>query len=253
MYEHLNANAISAKKFALVVGNARSGTTIVGAIIDSHARMLCANELSLSASFWRDVTRQQIIENIVENCRLNFNANRLSEGYSYGIKTNTKEAPAIAVIADKIWNPALLLLAGQRNLLASLQERMGAEVVLVHCVRNPFDVIATMHRRSGASLRDRLGWYLMHCEAIQIIIERAEQPIFLLRHEELIERPREISGQLFEWLGYPTAEEHLDAIQAKVFHQPHQTRAEVGWTTELTQAVERLSDRYAFLQGYGLE
>ena len=103
--------------------------------------------------------RQQIIENIVENCQLNFNANRLSEGYSYGIKTNTKEAPAIAIIADKIWNPALLLLAGQRNLLASLQERMGSEVVLVHACATP----STSSRPcTGAAerLRDRLGWYL---------------------------------------------------------------------------------------------
>ena len=211
--------------------------------------MLCANESSASTVFWRDISRQQIIDNIVENCIRNFNSNRPSEGYLFGIRTSKKSDLDIAVIGDKIWNPALLLLAGQRNLLASLQDRMGAKIVLVHCVRNPFDVIATMHRRSGASLRDRLGWYVMHCEAIQIIIDRCEQSIFLLRHEELVERPHEISRQLFEWLGYPTTDEHLNDIQARVFSKPHQTRLDVQWNDDLTRAVETLSERFSFLRG----
>lgn len=253
MYELLNASAISAEKFALVVGNARSGTTIAGAIIDSHPQMLCANELSASATFWRGIDRDKILDNIIDNCRLNCHNNRPSENYLYGIKTDKKYARDIAVIGDKIWNPALLLMAGQRDLLASLQDQMGAQVVLIHCVRNPFDVIATMHRRSGASLRDRLGWYIMHCEAIQIIIEREEQPIFLLRHEELIEDPRGTSRRLFEWLGYPTVEEHLKSIQARVFPTPHQTRGEVVWSSDLIHALEKLCDRFAFLREYQCE
>ncbi len=238
------------KKFALIVGNARSGTTIVGAIIDSHSKMLCANESSASGVFWRGMDRPQILDNIIDNCRHNLANQRPSEGYLYGINTCDKNAQDVEVIADKIWNPALLLLAGQRNLLTSLQDRTGAETVLVHCVRNPFDVIATMHRRSGAALRDRLGWYAMHCEAIQMIIDRDEKPIHLLRHEDLSERPVQISRELFEWLGYPTSEAHLKDIQSRVLPKPRQTRLEVEWSDELIQAVDGLTDRYAFLRGY---
>jgi hypothetical protein len=253
LYEQLTATAISPEKFALVIGSPRSGTTIIGAIIDSHPKMLCANESSASEVFWRDMGRLQILDNIIDNCRQSLSNNRPSAGYFYGIKTSKKDCHDIAVIGDKIWNAAVLPLAGQRNLLASLQNRTGAKIAVIACLRNPFDVIATMHRRTGASLRNRFGWYAMHCEAIRIIIDRGEQPILLLRHEELLERPHEICRQLFEWLGYPTTDEHLNDIRARVLPKPHQTRFEVDWTADnLTQAFEKLFDRYAFLRGYAL-
>jgi hypothetical protein len=253
MYEQLDAALIAPETFVLVVGNARSGTTIVGAIIDSHPHMLCANESSASAIFWRDMNRQQILENMIENCRRNLASDRPSEGYLYAIYAGDKDSAAIAVIGDKIWNPALLLIAGQRNLLSSLQERTAAAIRLVHCVRNPFDVVATMHKRSGAPLRDRLRWYVMHCEAIQIIIEREESPIMLLRHENLIANPRAVSRDMFEWLGHPTTEEHLDLIQAKVFQEPRRTRYEIQWPDDLIREVERLQIRFPFLAGYDFE
>ena len=190
MYERLNAKLVSPEKFVLVVGSNRSGTTIAGAIIDSHPRMLCANKSTASMRLWRDMTRSQIVENIIENCRHNIAADRPSEGYLYGVPTRDKDSAAISVIGDKVWNSALLIMAGQRHLLSSLQERTGADVMLLNCVRNPFDVIATMHRRSGASLRDRFRWYVMYCEATQMLVERDEWPMMTLRHEDLIDDPK---------------------------------------------------------------
>jgi hypothetical protein len=46
-----NGERLRPSRFALVVGNARSGTTIVGSIIDCHPNMLCANETRASARY----------------------------------------------------------------------------------------------------------------------------------------------------------------------------------------------------------
>jgi hypothetical protein len=250
MYERLKPDFIAPQKFVLVVGSARSGTTIVGAIIDSHARMICANETAASANFWRGLSGKQILEEIIANSAANYAAGRRSEGYSYAIETDDKESSEIAVIGDKVWNPALLLMAGQPTLLASLEQVMRCSVALVHCVRNPFDVIATMHQRSGASLRDRLRWYRIHCEAIQIIIERDDFPILLVRHEDLIADPFAVSTQISEWLGFPTSEEHLARIRGKVYALPHKSRLTVDWSSEIIQGVVTLTSRFPYLAGY---
>jgi hypothetical protein len=253
LYEGLNADSIKPERFALVVGNARAGTTIVGAVMDSHARMICAHESMSSMNFWRRLDRRQILEEIVANSRASFATGRRSADYQFAIETEDKAADAIAVIGDKVWNPALLLMAGRRPLLAELEQEMGCPLVLVHCVRNPFDVIATMHRRSGASLRDRLRWFAMHCEAIAIIIERGDVPVTLVRNEDLIADPRAVAAQLFEWLGHPTSEMHLARISDKVYRKPNRSRVEVEWSGDLIHEVDGTIQRFPFLAGYSLD
>lgn len=248
----MRADDVRPERLVLVIGNARSGTTVVGSILDSHQAILCANETRASNNFWRGLNRQDIVTEIVENSRAHYDSGRVWTGYQYRIDTPDKELSSIRVLGDKVWNPALLLMAGQRDLLSGLSATMDCPVVLVHCVRNPFDVIATMHRRSGASLLDRLRWYTMHCEAVQMLIERGE-PVFLLRHEELVGAPAAVASELFMWLGQEVDEEHLDRIKGVVFRDPRRTRQEVEWEPGLVRSVERLVERFAFLSGYGLD
>jgi hypothetical protein len=248
----MSTAAINPRKFSLIMGNARSGTTIVGSIVDSHPRMICANESAASATFWRDLNRDQIIAEIVGNSAANYTAGRPSSGYQYRIETAQKREADIEIVADKIWNPAMLLLAGDRRLIATLSDRMQCPVVLVHCVRNPFDVIATMHRRSGASLSDRIRWYAMHCEAAQILIERDDTPIHLLRHEDLMASPEETSVELFRFLGDRLSAEQGTAIRQRVFSEPRRTHAEIAWSADLVDKVDELIGRFEFLKGYKL-
>jgi len=253
MRERLSPDFLNPRSFVLVVGNARSGTTIVGSIIDSHPRMICANETTASANFWRGLDRREILEEIAANSAANYASNRPSEDYVYAIETEAKFSGDIAVIGDKVWNPALLLMAGQSKLLDNLQELMRCSVVLVHCVRNPFDVVATMHRRSGLSLRDRLGWYTMHCEAMQMILDRDEFPVLLVRHEDLVADSRAVCRRMFGWLGHVTTDEHLTRIQKRLFLQPHVTRASVDWPADIVAEVADLTSRFSYLSGYRLE
>jgi hypothetical protein len=253
MPHDLDARIVNPKKFALVVGNARSGTTIVGSILDSHPQMLCANETMASMTFWQGLDRQTIFDEISRNSHLNAISGRPSQGYSYAIETDSKVSDAITVVADKIWNPALLFVAGNPHVLCSLEETTGCAVMLVHCVRNPFDVIATMHRRSGAPLRDRIRWYTMHCEAAQMLIERGDNPLLTVRHEEMIAVPGTVSAALFEWLGFPTDDAHLGRISDRVMPHPNRTRQAVDWPMELRQQVETIIARFSFLEGYSLQ
>jgi len=236
------------RKFVLVVGNSRSGSTLLGSVLDSHANILCANESDESKVFWRSLSREQIIAGIERNSADNTASGRFSEGYHYAIETPARGA--VEIYADKIWNPALLLLAGDRGLIGRLAETMSAPVSLVHCVRNPFDVIATMHKRSGATLEDRTRWYFMHCEAALSLYERGEA-VYDVRSEVLIADPRETSASLFNWLGQASDAAHLDRIAAVVAPAANRSRDKVEWRPALATSIERRFADYPFLRGYG--
>jgi len=236
-------------KFVLIVGNARSGTTIVGSIVDSHPNMICANESASSAVFWRGRDRAEIIAEIKDNSARNAAEGRQSSGYHYAIPT--PEKADIHVYADKCFNPALLLLAGDRGLIDRLSDTMQCPVTLIHCARNPFDVIATMHRRSGASLQDRTRWFFMHCDAAMNLIDRGHLE-FVVRSEGLIAEPRKLPDLLFQYLGFPTGPAHLDRIASVVSKTPNHTRNEIKWPSALTADIERRCADYPFLRGYTL-
>ncbi|MDC3049077.1 hypothetical protein OA162_05180, partial [Synechococcus sp. AH-736-A19] len=69
--------------YCLIVGNARSGTTIIGSVIDAHPNAVIANETKASASFWEGLSRESILNEVMENARLNYESNRISSGYEY--------------------------------------------------------------------------------------------------------------------------------------------------------------------------
>lgn len=239
------------EKYVLVIGNSRSGTTIVGSILDSHPQMICGNETASSASFWRGSTLETITAEIEENSSRNAQLGRPSEGYQYAIGSAPKSQ--ITVLADKIWNPAVLLLAGDRRLLSRLRTTMGVPISLIHCVRNPFDTISTMHRKSAATLRDRLRWYFMHCDAIQVIIERQEEPIFEIHNEDVVSHAEDTSRGLFDWLGYPSSAQHLSNIRARVSETYNASRHSVVWTDDLIREVECRASGFPFLSRYAFK
>lgn len=236
------------EKYVLVIGNSRSGTTIVGSILDSHPRIICGNETASSATYWRGATFESITVEIHENSARNAKQGRPSEGYHYAIASAPKSD--IAVLADKIWNPAVLVLAGDRMLLSRLQDKMGVPISLIHCVRNPFDTIATMHRKSGATIQDRIRWYFMHCEAIQMLIERGDTPILEMHNEELVRDAQGASRDIFNWLGYPASQQHLAEIRSVVSPTYNRARQALAWEHHLVDEVQRRASAFPFLSRY---
>jgi hypothetical protein len=240
-----------ARCFVLIVGNARSGSTLLGAVLDGHPQAVVANETSSSFSFWRNLTRPDILRDVYDNASRMAAEGRLSEGYRYQIGASPASKKRILIIGDKVWNPALLLLHGNPGLLGSLEERLGMPVRLVHAVRNPFDVIATMHRRSGATIADRMRWYFMHCEAAAAMEIRLPPERFLeSHHAALLAAPGKELGRLVDFVGLERDGAHLEAVRQKLFSRPRRTAGEVAWKTEDISEVVRRMAEFQFLHRY---
>lgn len=240
--------------FALVVGNARSGSTLVGAMIDAHPEMACANESAASALLWRDRDRDAIIAELNSNIARNRAEGRPSEGYRYGVEGGAGDAAAVRVLGDKIYNPTLLMLHGNPRLLPSLAERMGCPVRIVHVLRNPLDAIATMHRRSGEPVADRLRWYFMHLDAAAALEARVGGEGWLdLRLEDLIAEPDVWLTRLAALFGRDGPETYLAACRDRLFDAPRRTRDKAEWSAADLETLRRRARDYPLLAPYWAE
>jgi len=235
--------------FLLVIGNPRSGSTMLGAVLDAHPAMVVANETLASSTLWCDLDRGAILDGIRENAACAAANGRLSEGYSYQIGPGPDAKRHVRVAGDKIWSPATLLLHGDHGLIPSLEDRVGVPVRIIHAIRNPFDTIATMHRRSGASLADRTRWYFMHCEAAAAIAARLPHDGFIeSHHDDLLATPAAEIERLCTFLGLPLDHEHVAA--AMRFPRPRRTGAAVPWSDTDTAAVRSGIARFPSLTRY---
>jgi hypothetical protein len=237
--------------FVLIVGNARSGSSLLGAVLDAHPTAVVANETDGSVNLWRDLAGPQILRLIYETAARNAAAGRPSEGYRYQIGPPPQSKSDIRLAGDKTWNPALLMLHGNPGFLPSLEERLGVPVRLVHVIRNPFDTIATMHRRSGASLEDRTRWYFMHCDAAAALQERLPATRFLdSHHADLLAEPTAELCRLGEFLGLPTCDDHRAAVTRLLYDRPRRTADSVPWTAGQIAGVARRMAQFDFLHRY---
>jgi hypothetical protein len=237
--------------FVLIVGNARSGSSLLGAVLDAHPAAVVANETDGSVNLWRDLAGPEILQLIYETAARNAAAGRPSEGYRYQIGPPPQSKSDIRLAGDKTWNPALLMLHGNPGFLPSLEERLGVPVRLVHVIRNPFDTIATMHRRSGASLEDRTRWYFMHCDAAAALRERLPAARFLdSHHADLLAEPAGELRRLGEFLGLPTCDDHRAAVTRLLYDRPKRTADSVPWTAGQIEGVARRVAQFDFLHRY---
>ena len=239
------------KTFCLVIGNSRSGSTILGSIVDAHPNAVVANETMASQAFWKGMGKGEILGEIIENSSANYRSGRQSEDYQYQIGASPEAKSSVCVYGDKIWNPATLLLHGDYDLISRLGNQLAARVVLIASIRNPFDTIATMHRRSQAPVKDRIRWFFMHCEALAALEEKTIQPNYLISyHEHLIDCPDEEISRICRALMLPLDHQHLENVKRLLYKRPKQSGAAIDWTVaDVDDVLERMQ-RFPFLSIY---
>jgi len=242
---------IKPEKFLLIIGNARSGSTILGAALDAHPNMIIANETKESAMWWRGLEGEQIVSGILKNAE-----RQASEDSRYNVCGQKSAWPPsskqeIRVLGDKVWNPTTLLLSGKYDLIPSLEERLAAPITVIHACRNPFDVITTMHQKSGAPIGDRIRWYWAHCESVAAIIERLPANRSLhVHHEKLVQQTSLVLKDCCNLLDVSFDPEYLERCKQMLFSVPRQTRQQCVWTDQDILRVHGLIENFSWLKFY---
>ena len=146
------------KKMVFFVGNDRSGSSILGSLMDAHPHTIITNDFNLFKNIpplAADCTNQRINKELFNSMYLKSTSDvfgiraNLSKGYSLGVKGMWQGAydRHIDVIGDKnSGNTTRYYLKNEgefeRN-YRNLKKRLGIPMRIIHAIRNPFDIIAT--------------------------------------------------------------------------------------------------------------
>ena len=237
--------------FVLIIGNSRSGSTALGSVIDHHPNAMIAQESPASSNFWRNIDGETILRQVYDNALHNERAGRPWQGYQYSTPSFSIENRRIEVAGDKIWNPATLLLHGDIGLIGRLEQTLGVPVQILESIRHPLDCIAAMHKRSSASLEDRVRWYFMHLEATAAIRDRMTFRNYqCVYHEHLIESPEIELTRLFRFLDLTEAQEHANKARDILFKTPERKRATVDWPDSVLRDIHERMLRLESMQPY---
>lgn len=242
--------------FCLFIGYARSGTSLVGSLLDAHENAIIAHELDVLRFVRPGLTRAQLFSLLCSNSRTFTAAGREWAGYSYRIADQWQgQADVLKVIGDKTAGVTTRRLAAQPDLLDRLSAKVGVRVKLIHVIRNPFDMIATRHRhRPDRSLDLLAARVFALVQAVsQLRTRLGPEVVFDLYHEELIADAATQLRNLCAFLGLEASADYLRSATGIVFPTPHRSRTECDWPAALVDSIHARNARTPFLSHYRID
>ncbi|HEX6307161.1 MAG TPA: sulfotransferase domain-containing protein [Longimicrobiales bacterium] len=236
--------------FALFVGYPRSGHTVLGAVLNAHPDAVISHELHPLRNDW---SRTRLFHAVLDRDDWWKRLGWQWEGWDYLIPGQWQgRYRTLRVLGDKSGGRTSRYVREHPAALTELTNRLGSvRLRMIHHVRNPFDTIATMHRKGQpgvVTLDDAIARYPEHCEGVRIALDSAD--VLTLDHETLTADPHATIRELCEFVGLAPHADHIDAAARIVHPSARRSRDLVEWTPEQTERVLAIMDRYPFLVQY---
>jgi hypothetical protein len=245
------------RAFVIFVGQPRTGHSLVGALLDAHQHALIAHELDVLKYVAAGFDRRRLYALLVGAERRRVAAGHVSStGYRYAVDGQWQGGyDGLQVIGDKKGGRSTIRLGQDIGLLGRLRATVGVDVHVVQVVRNPYDTIATMHRRAPKRpLADVVELFFAIADTTDEVRARVDPSRFHeMHHDELIADPqRELNG-LCEFVGLTAPAGYLDACSAIVRDAPHRSRDEIAWPPGLVDHIAARSAGHSSLARYGFD
>jgi sulfotransferase family protein len=244
------------KTYCMFVGYPRTGHSLIGSLLDAHPRIIIAHEFDALGFFERGFSREQVFHLLLENSKKMAAMGRRHSGYSYEVPNQWQgRFEKLQILGDKRGATAALRFYNNPRLLNLLRNKVGKELKFVHVIRNPYDVIATMTRRTRRkTFATRIDFFFLLCSSIsKLKNELRPDQIFDLRLESFIGAPKLHLERLCSFLGVQADEQYLEDCASILFQSPKKSRFDVQWTSDSVSNVRERMEEFSFLSGYAYD
>lgn len=240
------------QSYLLFIGYPRSGHSLIGALLDAHPDMVVAHELDVLRYQAAGFDREQIAYLLIRNSELFASAGRGWGGYDYQVPGQWQgRFRKLRVLGDKKGGSTTLKLGLKPERLDHLEALFEQRARYLHVVRNPFDCIATIARRTGQDLDSVTGRFFEMCAINRSLKDRIPaERLFEIRHEDMLAQPAEQLRRICAFLQVAPEADYLAACAAIVTPARRPSREKLAWRAEQIAAVEDHIERYDFLAGY---
>lgn len=243
--------------YCMFIGYPRSGHTLVRSLLDAHPNAVIANEEHVLGHVADGTTsRFTLYTRILENTRTQAQRRNEWTGYSYHVPGGRQGTyTTLHVIGDKKGGESARLLHKKPYLTETLKRIVQVPLRTVHCIRNPYNNIASMAVRSNRSIEAVLEEYR---ERVAFITDWRKKRVYGkhyldVYHEALIEQPEKTLSELLAFLTLPESKEYSTHAKRIIFTEPRMHAAEVSWKKSEIQEIEHLIATTPFLSRYATE
>lgn len=221
------------KSWITIIGEGRSGHTIISAVLGSHPNVFMGEEQKYIGKWCRENwTKQQILDHLLSSGE--GRARRL-----LGFPGILDKKDPLLCVGDKCgWDAVYEVKKRgyEGDILKDFGQFMGLPVKVIVSLRNPLDNISAWYQSdkqrrvySDDALRCRrmIRRYKQFHEVADRIVKGHDT--FLLHNEELIRDPAAMCEALCTWLDIPLVKSWQDMCASKVFKKPNERRNLLPW------------------------
>lgn len=248
------------KTFTLFVGHNKSGTSMLGSLLDAHPEIIMADEVRALEYVAAGFRRDQIFHLLLKCSRRELMKGRVTARrltpYSYLVPGQYQgRFTQLKVIGDGAAGSTTRRIGEEPELLERLRALMGeADVKLIQVIRNPFDPISVMMVRGDRTFQNSIEHFFTSCEVLARLRHLVgDGRLYPVRYEDFVLNPAARLGDLCRFLGVGVPYVYLKACAGILHPKPVRSRGMVDWTQDWIRVVEDQIARYDFLEGYGFE
>ena len=247
------SNAFSnVRTYVMFIGQPRSGTSLLGSLLNAHQNVLVSQELNALKYLRRGYGKNQLFWLIQENERKFAKNGRKWTGYQYNVDSKWQgNYDDLLVIGDKKAGKSTEQLTESPDLLDRLQTTIQLPVRIVHIVRNPYNVIATIHRKvKNTTLEAAAEMYFSRCATNWKLMQQRSDQIYSFHLEDFIADPNSHLHDLCSLMNVAPHKQYIQDCSNVVFKKPNQTMFDVMWSSELVNSIAERMKPYPFLERY---
>lgn len=239
------------RRLVLFVGYPRSGSSLVGSLLDANPEAIIAHELNVLRLLEEDCSREEVLDFIAFNSRAFHRSGRAWTGYSYEVPGQWQgQWRTPGLMGDKKAGRTAALLRRDPGLLARLEDTFEVPITFVHPIRHPLDNIATLARRSRVAPAKSAEQYFARAETVAWLKGERPTQVHDVHLEDLMGDPRRQLQKLCYALGLPAPPDYLSACAEILFPSASRTRDQVQWAAGEPERIAERARQIPFLARY---
>ena len=244
--------------FCLFLGYPRSGHSLVGALLNAHPDMVISHESAALKYCYLGFGKRQIYDLIYQKTVADAESGRDLGGYHYQVFGQWQgKVRTLKTIGDKQGEGTVLRIAQSDRYLDRLKRVTGAKLRFIHVVRNPYDNITTMMKKTPrfeGDIERCIDHYFYLCQVISTFKTTLEPDTLVeFKHEDFLDSPQMHLEKLCNLLQVEATQAYLDDCSKIVYRSPNKSRYQTEWLPEWIDLVAERMGHFPFLSGYSYD
>ncbi len=234
-----------------LVGYPRSGSTLIGSMLNAHPEMVIAHESDLFRYVRRGVSRNQLFAILLRRDQEFAAVERQWNGFDYAVNEDQGQFEYLRVIGDKHAGRAARRLHEDPRLLDRFRQVVGVPIRSLHIVRNPYDNIASIAHNRSLPLARAIDIYRRLAVAVDDVVGRLRpEEVFEVRYEAFTAEPATWLTGICHFAGVEVSPEYVASCAALADPGGRRGRTRFDWTPSEREQVETLIAARPVLAGY---